>query len=241
LRRVGGVGNTQERRDCAQGRTSVRPQDQAGTHVHPAASRALLTRAVRWVLRPAQPALSLGVGALVAGMAVHADDLAPGSFPAVIELSSLDGTNGFVLRGVDSDDYSGVAASGAGDVNGDGIADIVIGAYHAVPNGQSGAGESYVVFGRATPFPAAFELRSLFPQGGGDGSAGFVLKGIDTDDRSGGSVSGAGDVNGDGIDDLIVGARFADPNRVLNKAVQPTRSARLHRNIKPSCCYAVRS
>ncbi len=43
------------------------------------------------------------------------------------------------------------------------------------------------------------------------GSGGFVMNGIDTLDRSGLSVSGAGDINGDGLADLIVGAREADP------------------------------
>jgi hypothetical protein len=51
-------------------------------------------------------------------------------------------------------------------------------------------------------------LGSLCPAGGGDGSRGFVLIGIDRSDRAGRSVSNAGDVNGDGIDDLIVGAAY---------------------------------
>ena len=139
-------------------------------------------------------------------------------FPAAFELTSLfpqaggDGSSGFVLKGVDADDHSGVSVSGAGDVNGDGIDDLIIGASGADPNNNSEAGESYVVFGRTTGFPAAFELTSLFPQAGGDGSSGFVLKGVDATDFSGWSVSGAGDVNGDGIDDLIIGAYDADPN-----------------------------
>jgi hypothetical protein len=141
-------------------------------------------------------------------------------FPAAFELRSLfpeaggDGSSGFVLRGVDGRDYSGISVSDAGDVNGDGIDDLIIGASGAETNGQPQAGESYVVFGRTTGFPAAFELRSLFPQAGGDGSAGFILKGIDAGDASGHSVSGAGDVNSDGIDDLVIGAQRADPNGV---------------------------
>ena len=62
----------------------------------------------------------------------------------------------------------------------------------------------------AQSFPAEFDLWSLFPAAGGDGTEGFVLKGIDAEDRSGRSVSGAGDINGDGIDDVIIGSRLAD-------------------------------
>src|SRR5262245_11972246 len=45
----------------------------------------------------------------------------------------------------------------------------------------------------AAPFPPVIELRSLLPGAGGDGSQGFILKGIHTSDFSGSSVSGAGD------------------------------------------------
>ena len=137
-------------------------------------------------------------------------------FPPAFQLSRLfpavggDGTEGFVVKGIDFGDESGISVSNAGDVNGDGIDDLIIGAYSAGPNGEDRAGESYVVFGRTTGFPAAFELRSLLPEAGGDGTGGFVLKGIDADDRSGVSVSNAGDVNGDGIDDLIIGADTED-------------------------------
>ena len=127
------------------------------------------------------------------------------SFSASLDLSSLDGSNGFVINGIDSGDFSGRSVSSAGDVNGDGIADIIIGASTADPNGNLSAGESYVVFGRNTTdggvsFAASFDLSSL------DGSNGFVINGIDVNDRSGWSVSSAGDVNGDGIDDIIIGA-----------------------------------
>ena len=64
----------------------------------------------------------------------------------------------------------------------------------------------------AQSFPATFQLGSLLPAAGGDGTAGFVLKGIDSSDWSGQSVSSAGNVNGDGIDDFIIGAKRADPN-----------------------------
>ncbi|ELS05629.1 VCBS repeat-containing protein, partial [Xenococcus sp. PCC 7305] len=119
------------------------------------------------------------------------------------ELSSLDGSNGFVLNGIDVGDFSGDSVSNAGDINGDGIADLIIGASRADPNGNR-SGESYVVFGGSNVGTSGtFELSSL------DGSNGFVLNGIDEDDRLGYSVSNAGDVNGDGIADLIIGASRA--------------------------------
>ena len=127
-------------------------------------------------------------------------------FEASFDLSTLDGSNGFVLNGIDIQDFSGISVSGAGDVNGDGIDDLIIGALGADPNGNRNAGESYVIFGNSNGFEASFDLSTL------DGRNGFVLNGIDRFDGSGRPVSSAGDMNGDGIDDLIIGARFADPN-----------------------------
>jgi hypothetical protein len=127
-------------------------------------------------------------------------------FASSLDLSSLDGSNGFVINGIDASDFSGFSVSSAGDINGDGIDDLIIGTYGADPNGNSSAGESYVVFGTNQGFASSLDLSSL------DGSNGFVINGIDANDQSGFSVSSAGDVNSDGFDDLIVGARFADPN-----------------------------
>lgn len=61
--------------------------------------------------------------------------------------SDLDGNNGFVLNGDEAFGFSGNSVSGGGDVNGDGISDLIIGAYGADPNGIQDAGSSYVVFG----------------------------------------------------------------------------------------------
>ena len=131
-------------------------------------------------------------------------------FTNPLALSTLNGTNGFVLNGVDAFDYSGFSVSGAGDINGDGIDDLIIGAIIADPNGQDNAGESYVVFGNAGGFKANVELSEL------NGNNGFVIAGVNQGDRSGLSVSDAGDVNGDGIDDVIIGADNADPNNNNN-------------------------
>jgi len=126
-------------------------------------------------------------------------------FAAVLELSALDGTNGFEIDGEAAGDRLGYAVGAAGDINGDGYDDIIVGAAAADPNG-SGSGASYVIFGRASGFGALFDLALL------DGTNGFQISGIGIEDHSGAAVSGAGDVNGDGIDDLIVGADGADPH-----------------------------
>ncbi len=122
-----------------------------------------------------------------------------GGFPASLELAELDGSNGFALNGINGNDLSGVSVSGAGDVNGDGFDDLIVGAPGAYANAFF-SGQSYVVFGSDEGFPASLELADL------EGSNGFALNGINAFDASGGSVSGAGDVNGDGFDDLIIGA-----------------------------------
>ncbi|MEZ5983449.1 MAG: Ig-like domain-containing protein [Parvularculaceae bacterium] len=130
----------------------------------------------------------------------------PGSFAAVFALSSLNGSNGFAINGVDSSDFSGAVVSSAGDVNGDGIDDILVGAYGADPSGKSLAGETYVIFGSSSGFGSSLNLSAL------NGSNGFVINGIDSLDQSGDSVSSAGDINGDGIDDILIGAQGGDPN-----------------------------
>jgi uncharacterized repeat protein (TIGR02059 family) len=132
-------------------------------------------------------------------------------FSSTMSLSSLDGSTGFRMNGVAALDYSGRSVSAAGDVNGDGFADVIVGAYAADPNGNR-SGASYVVFGKASGFSSAIELSSL------DGNTGFSLKGVAEFDQSGSSVSAAGDVNGDGLADLIVGAKYADPNGVNSGA-----------------------
>ncbi|NER83533.1 MAG: hypothetical protein F6K42_29070, partial [Leptolyngbya sp. SIO1D8] len=101
----------------------------------------------------------------------------------IFDLSDLDGSNGFVINDIDPYDFVSSAISNAGDINGDGIDDLIIGAPFAGLQGNGYTGESYVVFGSDQGFSARLELSTL------NGSNGFVINGIDTNDFSGGSVS----------------------------------------------------
>src|ERR687885_233372 len=129
-------------------------------------------------------------------------------FGPTFNLSTLNGSNGFAINGIAAVDDSGWSVSSAGDVNGDGFDDLIIGAPGASRNGIILAGQSYVVFGSNSGFGAGLNLSAL------NGSNGFAINGIAANDYSGRSVSSAGDVNGDGIDDLIIGANRPSPNGI---------------------------
>jgi hypothetical protein len=121
------------------------------------------------------------------------------AFSAVIDLGSLNGSNGFVINGLSAADELGTSVAGAADINKDGFDDLVIGA----PGADNHAGSTYVLFGRNGNFGTSFDLSTL------DGSNGFRIDGGATFDYSGNAVAAAGDVNGDQVDDLIIGASEA--------------------------------
>jgi len=99
-------------------------------------------------------------------------------------LSGFDGSVLYAFNG-DFGDRFGASVSGAGDVNGDGFVDVIVGARFDDNNGSNS--------GSARVFSGA------------DGSVLYTFDGDSSDDRFGTSVSDAGDVNGDGLGDFIVG------------------------------------
>jgi hypothetical protein len=99
-----------------------------------------------------------------------------------------------VLEGAAAFDRLGESVASAGDVNGDGYADIMVGAPSASPGGRMEAGTASVFHGSASGV-------SVMPA--------RVLEGATAGDQFGVSVASAGDVNGDGYADLVVGAMFS--------------------------------
>ena len=135
--------------------------------------------------------------------------------PATVNLASL-GNGGFRIDGPLADDLAGTSVAAAGDPNGDGIDDVIVGAGGADNNGRSNSGSAYVVYGQSAADPADLNLGTLTTTNTGRG---LRIDGQAVDDGAGGNVSSvaaAGDINGDGTDDVIVGARRADNNSRLD-------------------------
>ncbi|HXV75038.1 MAG TPA: integrin alpha, partial [Candidatus Polarisedimenticolaceae bacterium] len=123
--------------------------------------------------------------------------LGPGSvadvFPATAFVAGSDG------------DLGPLTVGPAGDIDGDGIDDVVIGAAEADPAGRVDAGKAYLVLGSRVRREAVVELSEV-----GRTIPGLVIDGSEAGDALGRSVGGGFDVNGDGIDDGLVGAPLAD-------------------------------
>lgn len=126
---------------------------------------------------------------------VGAPNVAPNGVIQAGSAYIYSGATGEMLYQKDGDstnDQFGQAVAGAGDINGDGKADFIVGAYAAKRNGLNETGSVYVFSGV-------------------DGSLLFEKTGINGGSRFGFTVVGAGDVDGDGKADFIVGAPD-DPN-----------------------------
>ena len=118
------------------------------------------------------------------------------TFPIFVNLTNLNGTNGFMIMG--SGSTLGTSVSSAGDINTDGLDDLLLGDYNAGSLGHNG--KIYAIFGSRQEFPAAFNLDTL------NGSNGFTVSGLFANSGLGSTSNPLGDVNDDGIDDIVFGS-----------------------------------
>ncbi|MHA7060039.1 integrin alpha, partial [Aquimarina sp. M1] len=106
-------------------------------------------------------------------------------FPDVFDITTLDGTNGFAVEGLEGSTRMGDSVEGLGDINGDDIDDLAIGS----------SGDIMVIYGKITPFNPTFNIDYA------DGVDGFLIQGANTANE----IANLGDINGDDIDDFAIG------------------------------------
>ena len=135
-----------------------------------------------------------GVAVVVFGQSPDAPD-----FVAEIDLASLRNTDGFRMAGTRQAERLGTAVAGLGDVNDDGVDDLLVGAPTSSTSGTQ-PGAAYVVYGRTAGFPLDMTLERPVAFGG------FLIEGEHPRGRAGSTAAGGGDINGDGIADILLGA-----------------------------------
>lgn len=127
--------------------------------------------------------------------------------PSAIDLAEDVGgpVRGAVLRGDSVLDLAGATVVGVGDVDGDSLDDILIGAYGADAPGLEDAGRGYLIYGRpvSDPLEGTFDLADVGTPEGPDGA---ILVGSRPGEMATVSAAAAGDVNDDGLADVLVGA-----------------------------------
>jgi len=126
---------------------------------------------------------------------------ADGTAKSAIELAN--GKNGIPSGSFAANDYVGYSLASAGDVDGDGVPDVLLSAHHNSDDGASYAGGAWVILLNADgTAKSAIELAN--------GKNGIPSGSFAENDVVGGSVASIGDVDGDGVPDVVLGAQSND-------------------------------
>lgn len=119
-----------------------------------------------------------------------------GGYTQDLDLAMMGSTQALKIYGEKNNDRLGALVNKAGDINGDGIDDVILGAPGASPLSRYGAGITYLIYGSKEGFATNLDLVNL------QSSQGFKILGINA---NGYAASSAGDINGDGINDIMLG------------------------------------
>jgi hypothetical protein len=130
------------------------------------------------------------------------------AFRADYSINSITQDEGTRLKGATTSELMGLSMNGGGDVDGDGVADFVVGAYGAksLSGGASSAGHAYVLYGvtNASDAAAAWPTDTTILSIAQDSTRGRIIDGAVTNTRLGQVVAIVGDVNGDRLDDIAI-------------------------------------
>ena len=138
------------------------------------------------------------------GFVIFGNPVPSGTF----QLSSLDGTNGFSFKATTQTNLNAMFVSKAGDVNGDGLNDVLVGMASSQVDDVTVPGGAFVLYGSDSAYGNPLVLDTV------DGTDGFRFEGMNDLEFAGEAVSGDVDLNGDGLKDIVVGAWLASPNGV---------------------------
>ncbi|MCJ8315035.1 MAG: integrin alpha, partial [Pseudomonadales bacterium] len=130
-----------------------------------------------------------------------------------INMDDLNGANGLVLMGENKKDLTGNSIKSIGDFNGDDIEDILISATQADLDEVSkddDTGRVYLLYGSNAVWPSNINLFSM------EATQGFAFNGYENSSVTGLDIDGLGDIDGDGLNDVVMNAPLISPKDRLN-------------------------
>jgi len=140
------------------------------------------------------------------------------AFGGTLALSDVLGTDAYAIDGAAAEDWAGWAVAGTGDMNGDGVGEVLVGAPQATDVLPGAPGHAYVVFGKGDTLPVS--LADVLAGAGG----GFAMEG-QAGDHVGLSTAALPDLDGDGLPELAVGSESAAGGAGRAYVVQGTASS----------------